>query len=374
MFESNSNNHATAAYGTDPDTTAAAMQVVIESVDWGAVQDRNKYLGSVEVPWGVFHGTKGHPNQRVTAQHAARLVLSGVLEKPLDIHRCVSAVMVGNVAESERLFKAAKAGVFDLEGTFKLDGHSRTLAQANGRAPVPETVIVHVYAAVDAAASAALYNAFDSGVSTKKNADKGQSALRSAGLEPQSALFQNGSVILKALRLGSAIIDEGTVHTKTVNAAKSAESGEMTLDQALAALIPGLELAKRFLPQLKVLDEIGIVGKTMPANSDAVGAYLAIMVSDPDGAREFLTALRAGKALLEDGTADALYMASQAIKTASDKRRRLKGIDRTQSIVATIINAFNGHKAGETFDASKPLSAPGCIPALFAAQRKAAAA
>jgi hypothetical protein len=372
MFEAKANS-VSEAYGTQSDYVAAAEQVVINSVDWAAVQEECRYLGTFEVPWAQWNAIPAHPNQRVTSRHAAQLVVSRVLDKPLDIHRVVAAVVVGAVSDSARLAQAAGASILSANNVVKVDGHSRTLAQSSGRAPVPETVVVHLYAAADELASAALYQAFDSSVSVKKNADKGQSALRSAGIEPSSSLFQNGAVILKALRLAAAIRDEGTVHVKTVNASKPVPGVEPTLDEAMAALVPGLALAKRFRKELIFLDGLAIAGKVMPCNADAIGAYIAILAKDFDGAAEFLTSLRAGKGLMEDGTGDALYMASQAVKMASDKRRRLRGVDRTAAIVATIVNTFSGFKAGESYDASRPPAQMAGIVALFESERKEAA-
>ena len=358
-----------------PTTQEQAAEVVVKAVDWRQVQDSTLWVGSVEVPWDQWHAIPAHPVQRVTSKHAAQLVMSGVLEKPLDIHRSVAAVVVGDTSDAVALFRSRGAAVLSGANVNKIDGHSRTLAQANAKAPKPASVIVNIWAASDQAASAALYQAFDSSVSSKKTADKGQSALRAAGIEPQSSLMQAGGVVLKALKLADAIINEGTVHTKTVNAAKRADAAteELTLDQAMAALVPGLALAKRYYSELLLLDGLNIAQRIMPANADAIAAYLAILVKDPTQGMEFLTQLRAGKGESVDGQADALFMAAQAVKMAADKRKRLRGNDRVAAIIATLLNTFNGYKTSEVYDAARAPSSVGVIASMFEAERKAAA-
>ena len=350
-----------------------ADSVIVGSVDWKSVQEQTSYLGTVEAEWDVWNGVPPHPIQRGTVYHAAKLVHSGVLEKPLDLHRSVAACIVGDVAQSRRLFATAGVQILTDSAVVKLDGHSRTKAQAEGKAPKPERVIVHIYAASSEATSADLYQGFDSTVSSKKVADKGQSALSAVGIKPESSLFQGGAVVLKSLKLSASIIDEGSVHTKTVNGKKPASDEEMTLEQAMAERVPGYELAQRFKPQLLALDSLNITARIMPANADAIAAYIAILVKDPVQAGPFLENLRAGKGELVDGVADALFMASQAVKVASDKRRKLKGLDRTSAVVATIINAFAGYKASATYDVNKSIGHPSAIVELFAAERRAAA-
>lgn len=369
MFDTTTTANAVhSAFGSTEMKTAAA--IITKAVDFDEVRQRNAVLGVIEMPWSEWEALNKHPNQRFTARHAAQLAASKVLVTPLDLHRNVAAVVVGNIDHLREQFRFHGGAILAGDNAFKLDGHSRTMAQKEGHAPKPETVLVTIHAAVDAAESARLYAAFDSSVSSKKGGDKGQSALISAGIEPTSSIFQSAGGIIMALRIAEAIIDEGTVVPKPVN--KRILSDDATVAEALEAIVPALTQAKRFKHELKFLDGLNLASKVMPVNSSAMAAYIAMLVSNSDKACEFLNACRLSKGVSEGGKADAVFVACHARDQLVLKKSKLRGTARIEYEVAVLLNAFQGYQDGTTFDANRYPSHTGVIASLFDKERRAA--
>lgn len=360
-------------FNRTPTAIAQAVKTIVGNVDFDTVREHNAVLGTVEVSWDMWEAIPKHPNQRFTARHAAQLAASKVLATPLDMHRQVDVVVVGEVDTTRMEFDVKGAQLLTAYNVFKLNGHSRTLAQKEGHAPKPETVLVTIHAAKDAAESARLYNAFDSQVSSKKAGDKGQSALISSGITPTSALFQNGNGIVQALRIAEAIIDEGTVLPKQINKKILPENEEMTVTQALESIIPALKQAKRFNDELRFLDGLNITPKAMPNSFPALAAYIAILYRNFDAGVEFLNACRLSKGVSDSGKADAVFVASHALEHMKLKRTKLKGSARNECLIAIILNAFQGYLDGAMFDAARYPAAPGVIASLFDKERRAAA-
>lgn len=374
MFESTTSNTSSTnhSYGNTGDEMETLARAVSAAVNFDTVRQRNVVLGVVELSWDKWDALTKHPNQRFTARHAAQLSASKVLATPLDLHRNVAAVVVGNVEHLREQFRIYGAEVLDhYPQVFKLDGHSRTLAQKEGHAPKPETVLVTVHAAADAAESARLYNAFDSAVSSKKGGDKGQSALISAGIEPTSTVFQNGGGVVMALRIAEAVIDEGVTMPKPVN--KRIVREDASVAEALEAIVPALKQAKRFKAEIEFLDGLNIAGKVMPNNAPAIAAYVAILRRDFAKGAEFLNACRLSKGVSEGGKADPVFIACHALDQLKLKKSKLKGAARTEYLVAVILNAFQGYIDGTMFDATRYPSQPGIIAALFDKNRRNAA-
>jgi hypothetical protein len=362
----------TAAIVTEGQTLQQkAMSTVMDSINWGDVASKTRVLGTVEVSWDVWHSIKPHPNQRFTAKHAALLVTSNVLATPLDNHRNVSAVIVGDIEQSALAFAEKCGNVLTHFNTYKVDGHSRTRAQAEGRAPRPTTVLVTLIAVADESESARVYSSFDSTISSKKGADKAQSAILSAGIEPKSALFQACTGIAQALKMAEAIIDEGAIQVKTRHAKQvDSEDDELTLDRAIESLVPGIKQARRFKDEILALDSLDLNSKVMAVKSPALAAYIAILHRDQTNGLAFITKLRQNDGSSVSGAADAIYVARTVLDFVNVKRKKLKGVERNQFIVAVILNAFIGYKNGATFDTSAYPGSAGVIASLFEKERR----
>src|SRR5262249_38784777 len=105
------------------------------------------YVGTIEdLPRSTFAALPDHPGQRQTELHAVTLIGSGVLDHPLDQHREVSAILVGDplsqitIEEMISSYRADPSAAL-LRWGRKENGHTRNWiwSLGNGNA-APETL------------------------------------------------------------------------------------------------------------------------------------------------------------------------------------------------------------------------------------------
>lgn len=353
-------------------TTAVLDAVEKEIATW-----RNTHtalLGTISVPWDKWAAIPAHPAQRQTAVHAAKLTVAGILSKPLAVHQRVAAVAVGDIDELKRLFAVDPQAFLEMQNVTKLDGHTRTFAQREGRAPKPETVVVDVYGALNKAESTGLYKAFDSTTSSKNPKDTIQSILNLAGISPQSALFQQGK-LGNSLKVADSILQEGTIAVRPVKGKKGVAAQEAdTIEAALNAIMPQLALAKAWKEEIETLDGLNLDAQVMATNAGALAAYMVVLRHNPVKGEEFLSAIRRGEGTSDATVADGVYIG----RTVDDHIRlrrgsKLKGKERTERTISIILNAYKGWLVDEKFDALKYPSTPGVIASMFEEERKTAA-
>ena len=366
----NTNDQNINPVAVDPNAAAAAaVRAAVAGITFAGIKTR--VLGTLSVPWETFAAVPAHQNQRFTPLHAAKLVSSGVLAEPVASHLNVAAVLVGDLDECAAQFASLGVGVLGLPNARKLDGHSRTRAQSDGLAPKPDAVNVTVYAAENAAESARLYVTFDSSVSSKKVSDKAQSALLTAGMQPQSRLFQSGAGVVQAMRMASAIIDEGTLELPTVN--RKVRFGEnVPLDALVAHLVPGVNEARRHMEALLALDAVDIAPKDMPATAPALAAYLALYAKHGEKAIEFVSKVKARDGVSGDGRMDGVYAAATILDHIRLKHGRKKGAEKSQAVVSAILNGMTAWLAGDTYEAGKYPMHASIITSLFEPERREA--
>jgi hypothetical protein len=306
-----------------------------------------------------------HPGQRQTELHAVTLLGSGVLDKPLDQHREVSAILIGDPAVGVTIEQLVERYMADPDAALrqwghKENGHTRAFIWnlGNGTA-APETLRCTVYAATDKEAATQSYNAVDSLTAVKTRKDIMQSTLRIAGIQPASAWLQKASSLATALDLAVAVLCGGRNHPTSSQRLVLMGAREPALDATemkMHRLLPHLIAVQRFKKAIEIFDRLSPTSALMPLSQSAfVAGYLSILHRDPDDGGVFLEALQTESGEYAGGLMDAFYAIKKVGEEVLDPRHAIKTTSgqRTEQILACVLNAYEGWRNDHSFKADR---------------------
>src|SRR5262249_48390606 len=131
---------------------------------------------------------------------------------PLDQHREVAVILIGQPDEGDTIdnliamYRADQEDAFARRG-HKLNGHTRAYCWGLGDGiPAPESVRATIYAARDSAAATKSYNAVDSGTAVKGKKDMSQTTVRMARIAANSDWLRKASGLTKVLHLAAGVV------------------------------------------------------------------------------------------------------------------------------------------------------------------------
>ena len=322
------------------------------------------YVGTIDdLPRTTFSALPDHPGQRQTELHAVTLLGSGVLDKPLDQHREVSIILIGNPATGASVeamtetFRTDQAAALK-RWAHKMNGHTRSFIWSLGNGTsAPDTLRAAIYAAADKEAATQSYAAVDSLTAVKARKDIMQSTLRIAGITPASLWLQKASTLAPALDLSLAVLCGGRNHPPStqrrvlLGARSSApDRAEMKMHQ----LLPQLIVVQHFRQAIEAFDGLTPTPALMPLSQSAfVAGYLSILHRDPEDGKAFLEALQTQTGEYAGGLMDAAYAVKKVGEDVLDPRRALKTTpaQRTEQILACVLNAYEGWRSDHSFKA-----------------------
>lgn len=313
------------------------------------------YVGTIEdLPRAQFSGLPDHPGQRQTAVHAVALMGSGVLERPLDQHREVSVILVGDtIAKMVSRYGSNAAGALKRWG-YKENGHTRDFVWNLGK-PAPETLRCTVYAAASIEAALQSYGAVDSLTAVKARTDIMQSTLRIAGIKPTSSWLRKASGLGPALDLALAVLCGG--HSQPQGLQRLVLLSDMDRppeEIRLHRIVPALAVVQRFREAIEALDRLGPVPSLMPLSPAAyVAGYLSILERDPEEGKLFLEELQRERGEYSGGIMDAFYCVKKVRDEVLDPRRKIKttSAQRADQILACTLNSYEGWRIDRSFKA-----------------------
>lgn len=330
-----------------------------------------RYVGTIDdYPRAAFMPLPAHPAQRATELHAINLAGSGVLDVPLDQHREVGIVMIGDAATSVDDMIAAYANHRDAalaKYGHVLNGHTRRYlwGLANGLA-APDLLRATVYAATDKEAAIMAYKAVDSIVSVKGRKDTMQSTLRVAGLVPESDWMKRAGQLAPALDLAIAVLCGGRHHKLAhMRAVLRHEIGERAhIDPKMYTLLPHLAQVDYFRDPLLEFDGLDLSARDLPLGAPFVAGYLSIMLRDPEQGLQFIEKLRGEPGAYAGGLMDAFYCIRKIDDVVNDAKAKLSttAAERTDKLLATVLNAYEGWRSeADSFKADKYPTEAGII-------------
>jgi hypothetical protein len=342
-----------------------------------------RYVDTLEdYPRAEFMTLPAHPAQRQTELHAIRLAASGVLDTPLDQHREVAVVMIGNPNTSiDDMLAAYAADKYAALRQYArvLNGHTRRyLWDLGNGAATPDTLRLTVYVAATSEAAIQAYRAVDSLVAVKGQKDTMQSTLRVAGITPQSVWLKSAGKLGAALDLALTVLAGSREYViGDLRKLLRREVPPGLVDEKLYGLLPHLAQVQYFKPTLAVFDELAPSARLMPMDAPFVAGYLLILLRDPEEGRQFLEKLEVETGEYAGGLMDAFYCIKKIGDVINDAEAKLKTTSgqRTDQLVACVLNAYEGWRAdNDTFKADKYPVAPAVISRFNPLFAKSAAA
>lgn len=187
---------------------------------------------------------------------------------------------------------------------WKLDGHTRAYAWANGYLPTPGTVFVTVYSVKSEAEACDLYTHFDNKAAAETATDQVSGAFHQSGIVAQSSLFKKGAAVKGAL---------------------------INCDHILRGLVPSTseitpiyDLLGEWKPEIKLLDAL------LPPNGKfntftLTGAFL-ILRKYPKEAERFIEDVLGDQGVKRGISRDGVEAACEVMQTKVPTDRR-KGIN-----------------------------------------------
>jgi hypothetical protein len=322
------------------------------------------YLDTIdELPLARFMALPDHPAQRQTTLHATTLMASGVLNQPLDQHREVQVILIGQSENGVPIDALLGSYQHDREDAIaryghKLNGHTRAFCWGFGNGtPVPDTVRATVYAASDLAAATKAYNAVDSGTSVKGRKDMAQTTVKVAGITPKSPWLRKASSVPRVLRLAAAVIcgSRDFVLTELRTVLLDKLQPIPFIYQELHRALPDLAAMMYFKAALEAFDALTPTAAIMPMRDCFAAGYISILHRDPEGGKEFLEKLQVESGSYQDGAMDAFYAIKKVADKIFNKREMQKttAAQRDMMILATVLNAYEGWVGSRDFKADK---------------------
>jgi hypothetical protein len=309
---------------------------------------RARVAGTLEVPTVDFQQLPDHPSQRVTELHAGTLLVRGILEHALDVHRDVDAF----VQLDRHSLTMEQAAAMPLQAllplAYKGNGHTRSLLWREDRVPVPETVRLTVHLVADTDTSVRLYNSFDSSDSSKRTNDMVQSAMRLAGIEARGYL-RTGRGMQVALGYCMEVLRGGkppkTGRPRRV-APVVAELVPRTLEERLNELVPILPVMRRFKPAIDLLDQAEPRPKSVPLTPAYLGGYISILHRDADKGLDFIKELVSSAGDQLDEEMDAVFAVKFLDKHIAELRKQPGPARRARMQLACVLNAYTAYTDG----------------------------
>ncbi len=320
---------------------------------------RARVAGTIEVPTALFQQRPDHPCQRVTELHAGTLLVRGVLDHNLDIHRFVD-VFVQLDQHGLAMDEALKMPLPELlELSYKANGHTRGLLWREDRTAAPDTVRVTVHLIEDEDTSVRVYNSFDSSDSSKRSNDQIQSAMKLAGVEVKN-FIRSGSGLKTALGYCMDILYGGaepkTAKLRGVNRIV-AGLAPRTLEARLDELVPILPTMRRFKDAIELFDATDAAPKRTPIAPAFLGGYLSILHRDSERGLEFMNELVASKGEQLNDEMDAVFAIRYVESHINEMRSEPEPRRKARMELACVLNAYSAWLDGRMFPVgSYPLS------------------
>lgn len=309
---------------------------------------RARVAGVIEAPTAVFQQLPDHPAQRVTELHAGTLLVRGILDHNLDVHRDVDAF----VQLDRHNLTMADAAKMSLETllplAYKGNGHTRALLWREGRTPTPETVRVCVHLVADEDTSVRVYNSFDSSDSSKRAKDQVQSAMRLADIRVRGFL-RTGSGLKSALGYCMDVLWGGTAPKIAVArgvAQVAAGLTPKTLEERLDELVPILPTMRRFKPAIELLDQVEPTPKSVPLAPAYLAGYLSILHRDAERGLDFMRELVGSAGEQVNDEMDAVFAIRFLDKHIADMRVEPEPAKQARMRLACVLNAYTTWSTG----------------------------
>jgi hypothetical protein len=320
------------------------------------------YIATIEtLPYPIFSQLPDHPIQRDTALHAVRLLGSGVLDPPLEQHREVSVILVGDPARDVTIAGMREQFAADCHRALatwghKGNGHSRDHLARTGHWTAPPTVRATIYAAADPKAAAQIYQAIDSIDAAKVATDQLQSTLRIARITPRSEFVQRCSGLSRALDLAIGVLCGSLRYARP---RYLAQAGDHMIPEAMLeyyTLLPYLNAVETFKSAIEIIDELKLSAKALPLKPPYLAAYLSILQRDPEAGVPFIEAVKNGSGIQSNERIDPVFVvhALPPYFAAAQRSRNLKAKQRATQMLCGVLNAYEGWGKGEDFQVSKP--------------------